>query len=624
MTSKSISDGSSLFRSQRALYTVIGAIAGCFFPAGALLIDAFLHDFQYSLFVLPLRNPIHFVIFSAPLVMGFMARLAGIREDRIRGQQERLEEAHKNLTNRAGEMRDIMRNIREGILTINRDYSINQEYSDFLEDIFAASSLSGRQFLDLIYAAHKTDERKALAEYLDILFTNQTTSEAVLKELNPIKHFELARYETRGEVRVRYLLFDFVRIVIQGALDKVMVIVQDRTEEVVREKQRVQEQMEHSEELERIASLINVPVEDINRLVLKSESLIAIMEGFFKEAGAEHAQVRTRLAEILADLHSLKGESRLYRLASLATIIHEIEEKIRTFQSHDLEATDEQDLNLKMDIMFSVSRYKLYVGEIKDTRDRLFERAREQQQHTVGMHPLMEELMPRLIEFHRELGSMIEALPEHGERSVPKSNGDWTGALNDLLRESVAELHDRGEIRRIHPLQVDSELASENMASLSALRPAIIHLLQNALVHGIETPEERQSAGKSSEGNIRLLLRRVDDTYRITVEDDGAGIDLERIKAVLRRQKHPDADQLDQLQINDAIRIIFHSGFSSAENVSTVAGRGIGMDAVRRLVRQYHGKISVTNRPGRGLAVALIIPTEAIGKQGAADESVNN
>ncbi|MCB1320402.1 MAG: hypothetical protein KDK34_09125, partial [Leptospiraceae bacterium] len=115
-----------------------------------------------------------------------------------------------------------------------------------------------------------------------------------------------------------------------------------------------------------------------------------------------------------------------------------------------------------------------------------------------------------------------------------------------------------------------------------------------------------------------------DDTYRITVEDDGAGIDLERIKAVLRRQKHPDADQLDQLQINDAIRIIFHSGFSSAENVSTVAGRGIGMDAVRRLVRQYHGKISVTNRPGRGLAVALIIPTEAIGKQGAADESVNN
>ena len=95
------------------------------------------------------------------------------------------------LSLRNAEMNDIMENISEGILTINQDFTINKEYSNFLKSTFNINDLAGRDFTDIIYSSSDVKGKQALSEYLNMLFENETASEGVLRELNPIETIEV-------------------------------------------------------------------------------------------------------------------------------------------------------------------------------------------------------------------------------------------------------------------------------------------------------------------------------------------------------------------------------------------------------------------------------------------------
>lgn len=143
---------------------------------------------------------------------------------------------------------------------------------------------------------------------------------------------------------------------------------------------------------------------------------------------------------------------------------------------------------------------------------------------------------------------------------------------------------------------------------LADVRDALVHLLRNAVDHGLESPDFRQQMGKPDTGRIRIRVRVDGDMLHIEVEDDGRGMDTDRLKQVAVNKRLLSPVQAAALSEREAIELIFRPGFSTRETVSELSGRGVGMDVVKRKVETLGGSVGVTSRQGRGTTVTLRLP----------------
>ena len=161
---------------------------------------------------------------------------------------------------------------------------------------------------------------------------------------------------------------------------------------------------------------------------------------------------------------------------------------------------------------------------------------------------------------------------------------------------------------------------------LDRLSDPLVHLVRNAVDHGIESPERRLEAGKPETGSVTIDARREKDTIRIAVQDDGGGMEIERLRrrAVEAGLVHPDiAEDLPPEQL---AAFVFHPGFSTAESVSEISGRGVGMDVVRTTLESLGGEVEFVTEAGRGSVTVLTVPITAAVQRvlllGLGDETV--
>jgi two-component system chemotaxis sensor kinase CheA len=200
-------------------------------------------------------------------------------------------------------------------------------------------------------------------------------------------------------------------------------------------------------------------------------------------------------------------------------------------------------------------------------------------------------------------------------------------AVGELQRRALA-LRTTPLLRIVEPLprlardvaqrlgkKVEVELAGGELeldrSILDRLSDPLVHLIRNAVDHGIEPPEGRLAAGKPEAGRIRIDARREKDSIRISVADDGAGMDLEaaRRRAVEAGIVHPDlAPDLSPEQL---AALAFRPGLSTAERVTEVSGRGVGMDAVRATLESLGGTVEFATERGRGTVTQLVVPITA-------------
>ncbi len=146
---------------------------------------------------------------------------------------------------------------------------------------------------------------------------------------------------------------------------------------------------------------------------------------------------------------------------------------------------------------------------------------------------------------------------------------------------------------------------------LDRLSDPLVHLLRNAVDHGIEMPEARNAAGKRDVGRIVVEARREKDSIRISVTDDGAGLDLDRVKARAVEAGVLHGDLADDLSPDQIAAFIFHPGLSTREEVSEISGRGVGMDAVRASIESLGGTVEVASDAGRGTVMSILVPITA-------------
>jgi two-component system, chemotaxis family, sensor histidine kinase and response regulator WspE len=179
---------------------------------------------------------------------------------------------------------------------------------------------------------------------------------------------------------------------------------------------------------------------------------------------------------------------------------------------------------------------------------------------------------------------------------------DGAGGFPRLVRDTARRL---GKQARLELLGPDTEVDRDVLEKLEA---PLTHLLRNAVDHGLETPEDRLAAGKPAEGVVRLEARHRAGMLAVTVSDDGAGIDVERIRTRVVERRHATEEMAARMSEGELLDFLFLPGFSTAARVTEVSGRGVGLDVVQDAVRRAGGSVQVSTRPGRGTMFQLLLP----------------
>ena len=133
----------------------------------------------------------------------------------------------------------------------------------------------------------------------------------------------------------------------------------------------------------------------------------------------------------------------------------------------------------------------------------------------------------------------------------------------------------------------------------------LVHLIRNAIDHGLEPPKEREVSHKSPTGMLKLSAKHEGNQVSICVEDDGRGLDVEAIRCKVLENKIMTKSQLETMDEQAIVNLIFESGFSTAKVVTNVSGRGVGLDVVKNKIVALNGQVSVETKKDKGLAFLL-------------------
>ena len=475
------------------------------------------------------------------------AMIGGLKE------RNRLEVENSVIDARDQENRKYLDNIAEGLILIDRDHRISEQYSRYVETLFATRDIAGKRFSEFIYpesegsdAEEREEKRKELDQFLTMVFENTATEMEMIMSINPIgEHtFRVGAGEDAREIVVAT---DFQRVFGEdGSVERVMAIFEDRTDIVETRKQLESERERYKSDIEHIATLLKTGPEAYSEF---ERSALQTIE----DLSAESLPTGRRREQLLRDLHSLKGTARYLEFSGVAELTHAAEEALS-----------------------------------RDDREAL------------------PDLVGRLREEMENLRSINEKFRSFASRIAADGEGEGElTALRDQLERMVRDLADELGKEVTFTLKADVD----RFPILPKLQNPIIHLVRNAVDHGIEDSYERLTAGKESTAALTLSLSESDSAYIIAVLDDGRGIDFDSVRrrAVEKGVIDEDADPGEK----ELLKLLFSSSFSTRSEATEVSGRGVGLDVVHSEVRALGGRISVGTKEGVGTRFTVTIPKEA-------------
>ncbi|MHB9036494.1 MAG: chemotaxis protein CheW, partial [Armatimonadota bacterium] len=213
-----------------------------------------------------------------------------------------------------------------------------------------------------------------------------------------------------------------------------------------------------------------------------------------------------------------------------------------------------------------------------------------------------EELVQGLGETSVHIGRVVTELQEHimKVRLLPVEQvfNRFPRMVRDLAHKAEKEID----------FVLDGQETELDRSILEDIVDPLTHLLRNAVDHGVETPDERVAAGKSKRARIVLAAKQEENRIIIEVQDDGNGISLEKVKAAALKKGTVGEETLARMSDEEALQLIFASGVSTAEKVTDISGRGVGMDVVRNNIQGLSGNVEVHTEPGKGTTFRINLP----------------
>lgn len=501
------------------------------------------------------------------------------------GMVEKIEQASAQVRQKTADMQAMLQHIPQGILTLVEGNLIHPEYSAFLETVFETSDIGGRNVMELVFADSNLGA--------DTLAQIEAIGAACIGE--DVMNFAFNEHLMVGEIekkmadgRVKILDLSWSPITDeQDMVIRLMLCVRDVTEL----RQLAAEANEQKRELEMIGEILAVAPAKFGEFIDSARRFLDENQQIVHQNPEATAFA---IAKLFRNMHTIKGNGRTYGLLHLANVVHQTE------QHYD---------DLRHPATGAVWDQAQLLGQLAQVRE-IIDRYARINEVTLG----------------RAASSAVEVLPGYARHVLTIDRKHIQESLLRLENVNTANLHElvtvRNEVRRTLRL-LGTETVQEVLAPVTDSLPALaadlgkaapvvqiedngyvvhsfaapllqnvfMHLIRNAVDHGLESREERALKGKPEAGTIKLEMGVMEDMFQMALSDDGRGLALEKVRQIGIEKNLITIDQA--LSDAELARLILQPGFSTRSEVTEVSGRGVGMDAVLDFVTREQGRIEI-------------------------------
>lgn len=470
---------------------------------------------------------------------------------------------HENL-----EINDILNNLPEGLFLLDKEFLIGSQQSEQLKTLLPnIVDYHGLSFFDFVKKI-VIDKKKqsAVKMFINQLY-NPRVIENLIHSLNPLNRVEVTNVEGAGQRKNRILSFHFTRVLKGEEISNILVSVKDITAEVRAEARFEREQEQNDLQIEMISKLLNSDESIMRSFLHTSLKKLSEINQVLKNPDSDTQSLHQKIRSISQHIHAFKGESSVLELKAFIAAAESFEDVLQELSSLAQPSG--------RDFLPLVSHLDSLIEKVVQ--------AEELHRKITGRlnNPLPAPTAATVTDLATVLGRFVVNMGHRHNKSVIME----TGGLEHINQES-------------HRFPM--------------IKDIIIQILRNAVVHGIEPVRARTLNGKPTEGVIKLnvLHNPNSDQLRITIEDDGRGIDLEAVRHQAVKGGIATEEEIMRWDNNQLFALIFRPHFSTLPESNSDAGRGIGMDLVRTNVMQLKGNISLKTQAGQFTRFIITLPRE--------------
>lgn len=469
------------------------------------------------------------------------------------------------------ETQEILLTVREGLLLLDSNLIIGSQYSESVKAIFGDREFAGMSFRSLLHNLVVGQDMTTTEEYIKLLL-NEQVKENLIGSLNPLSDVEVSLPQANGGYAVKHLSFRFNRTIENGQISHILVTVLDITEAVALRQSLEEARNQQGLHTEALKKLAHLDTTTLNAFLSRTEQDLHAINDTLKDEAAEPQGYNAKLQNCFRIVHRIKGDAGALDLLQIATAAHHFEDQLQILQKTEgLQGSDFLPLTL------SLNDFLQLIAELRDISD------------------LLQNLQPKTV---AESGAVTtEQIP------LPLDELPIT-----RLAERIAQENDKA-IRVTFDAKEAAMLSAEQRILVQA---SVIQLVRNAVVHGVESAQARLLAGKPPTGAIDVSVSSEPDGLRVSVRDDGQGLNLQSLREQAEEKGLYSREVLEGFSRTRVMGLIFEPGFSTATDVDEHAGRGIGMDLVRANVNKMKGRIRISNQPKRYCEISFLIPASQL------------
>lgn len=469
----------------------------------------------------------------------------------------------------------MVNSLGQGFVLFGRDGICLTIYSKVCEQLLDAVP-AGMNIMDILRIPES--KRASFADWCEMLFDERLDFED-LAIVGPKRFEHLARPD-------KHISLEFKPVRgADGQIELTLMIATDRSDEVAARRR--------AEDSSSFANMVIMLIKDraqFRRFINDARKLIEDIVQLVESGQPDNVV----LDQVTTRLHTLKGVSGIVCAGHIKDIIHNFEGRVR----------EEHDVGLKAKMLGEVvahieTEFELVLARIRELVSGDLSATRE-----VSSRNLQEfgEMLQKGTFSQAQLAKFYQ------ERILSTPIEEIFAAFNEVISQTATRLK-----KRVKTIELMGDRVSVRRELHEPVWTSLTNVFRNIVDHGIEEPGIRTSKGKDEQGEVRVLIRKIENqpkpALEIKISDDGAGINVEVLKQRLVRAGR--ADFVHSASRKELINTIFDQGVSTAASVTDISGMGVGLSSVREAVRKCGGKIDVESQPGQGTTFILTLPLAA-------------
>lgn len=498
------------------------------------------------------------------------------------------------------ETEEIMETVNTGLFLLDKDLNIGNQHSKALKDIIGTDRIAGEKFDSILRGRISDKDLETTRQFIGQLY-NPRVKTKLVNDLNPLNKVNL-HSESEDGVSSRYLDFRFSRVYEGKDIARILVNVQDVSDAVLLEQRLEKERAQNDMQVEMLTTILNVSPALINDFINNTKAHIDKMNNILKNPGSSQFELEGKLKSLYREMHSLKGEASALKLHSFTKIATDAEDKLQALQRQgQLSGNDFLPLAVHLDDLLSLSQTIEALGEritASSVTNTIVTKSSQDAANNITNNTTVQTTTNNLKEQEVNGVQAVSMDVDFDENHSIKKPSSAIESYYKNFADDIAKRQGKQIEMHIEGFDAIDGMDMSNDTQ-SAIKEIALQLIRNAIVHGIETPEQRKSSFKAATGMLNMTLAEQDDMIVLTVEDDGHGIDYDKIRQKLLSLGGYSEDEVKELSKQQLLNALFSSGFTTKESADEDGGRGVGLDIIKSHAKELGGKLNVHSEYGR-------------------------